>query len=307
MSSKLPTYDLLMNPVLHALRALGGSGSNEEILNKVISELDISAEDANVLHNDKTKQTEISYRLGWAKTYLKYYGVISNSTKKGLWSIRPECEGIENVDKDAVVAGVRQKVKELKQQIAEETQVLQVSQQPSQDGYISQPTSSKSESSQSEFINNPQPWRAKLLSILQNMNPFAFERLIQLLLQKCGFINVKVTKKSGDGGIDGEGKLLLQDVVSVDVAFQCKRYKETVGAGVVRDFRGSLQSGVNQGILITTGTFTDAAYKEAANVGKHHKIDLIDREKLIDMIIKNKIGVREVTAYEVDEEFFRRI
>lgn len=75
----------------------------------------------------------------------------------------------------------------------------------------------------------------------------------------------------------------------------------------MRDFRGSLPSGVNQGILITTGTFSESAYEEAANVGKNHKIDLIDCEKLIDMIIKNKIGVHEVMAYEVDESFFKNI
>ena len=78
MSTKLPAYDSRMNPVLHALKALGGSGTNKETINKVISELGISTSDANVLHNDKTKQTELSYRLGWAKTYLKKYGAISN-------------------------------------------------------------------------------------------------------------------------------------------------------------------------------------------------------------------------------------
>ena len=36
MPVKLPTYDRLMNPLLNAVRALGGSGSIEEIYDKVI-------------------------------------------------------------------------------------------------------------------------------------------------------------------------------------------------------------------------------------------------------------------------------
>lgn len=282
MRTKLPTYDALMNPVLHALRSLGGSGTNEEILNRVISDLAISPEDASVLHDEKTKKTELAYRLVWTKTYLKSYGAISNDEKRGVWSIRPEFIEHEDVDKDEVARHFRQK---------------------SLDPKISRDKDIPS----SESLDEMQPWRRKILDILRNMDPFAFERLIQLLLQKCGFINVKVTKKSGDGGIDGKGKFLLQDVVSIDVAFQCKRYKGIVASSVVRDFRGSLPSGVNQGILITTGTFSESAYEEAANVGKNHKIDLIDCEKLIDMIIKNKIGVHEVMAYEVDENFFKNI
>ena len=230
------------------------------------------------MRDEKTKQT-VAYRLGWTKTYLKGYGAISNDEKKGVWSIRPEFIEHEDVDKDEVVKYVRQK----------------------------SPASKIQDIPSSESLDEMQPWRRKILDILRNMDPFAFERLIQLLLQKCGFINVKVTKKSGDGGIDGKGKFLLQDVVSIDVAFQCKRYKGIVASSVVRDFRGSLPSGVNQGILITTGTFSESAYEEAANVGKNHKIDLIDCEKLIDMIIKNKIGVHEVMAYEVDENFFKNI
>ena len=50
-------------------------------------------------------------------------------------------------------------------------------------------------------------------------------------------MNVTVTGKSGDGGIDGAGTYRLS-LVSFPVYFQCKRYKGTVTPGVVRDFRG---------------------------------------------------------------------
>lgn len=115
-----------------------------------------------------------------------------------------------------------------------------------------------------------------------------------------------VTKKSGDGGIDGTGKLKINGIFSFNVAFQCKRYSGVVGASFVRDFRGSLTTDIEKGVLITTGTFSKSAKEEASNPGKQ-QIDLIDGEELIDKIAEYGIGVREVKTYEVDEDFFKSI
>lgn len=91
-----------------------------------------------------------------------------------------------------------------------------------------------------------------------------------------------------------------------NVAFQCKRYSGVVGASFVRDFRGSLTTDIEKGVLITTGTFSKSAKEEASNPGKQ-QIDLIDGEELIDKIAEYGIGVREVKTYEVDEDFFKSI
>jgi restriction system protein len=69
------------------------------------------------------------------------------------------------------------------------------------------------------------------------LKPDAFERLAQRILREAGFTKVQVTGKSGDGGIDGIG-ILRVNLVSFVVLFQCKRYKNSVGSGSVRDFRG---------------------------------------------------------------------
>lgn len=129
---------------------------------------------------------------------------------------------------------------------------------------------------------------------------------IQRVLRSCGFTEVKVTKASGDGGIDGTGKLRINGVFSFNVAFQCKRYKGSVGAPEVRDFRGSLNKGTEKAVLITTGTFTKAARQEAADQSKD-QIDLIDGEELIDLIVQNRIGVSEEVTYRIDESFFLNI
>ena len=150
------------------------------------------------------------------------------------------------------------------------------------------------------------PWREMLAYILQHMDPYGFERLAQRILRECSFSDVQVTQKSGDGGIDGYGKLSINGIFSLNVAFQCKRYKGSVGAGEIRDFRGSLPTNIEKGVMITTGTFSKAARDEACSPGKQ-QIDLIDGEALIDIIAKYQIGVKPVITYEIDEEFFAQI
>ena len=84
-----------------------------------------------------------------------------------------------------------------------------------------------------------------------NMRPDAFERLARRLLREADFDSVKVTGQSGDGGIDGHGVYRL-GLMSFPVFFQCKRYRGSVGAGAVRDFRGAMAGRGDKGLLITT-------------------------------------------------------
>ena len=99
------------------------------------------------------------------------------------------------------------------------------------------------------------------------MDPAAFERLAQRMLREAGFIKVEVTGRSGDGGIDGTGVLRV-NLLSFQVLFQCKRYSGSVGAGAIRDFRGAMIGRCDKGLIITTGTFTADAQKEAYPSGE---------------------------------------
>lgn len=138
------------------------------------------------------------------------------------------------------------------------------------------------------------------------MSPYAFERLAGYLLRECGFVQVEVTKKSGDGGIDGLGKLKVNGLLSFNVAFQCKRYTGSVGAGEIRDFKGSLTTDVEKGLFITTGNFTKAARDEAAKQGTK-QIDLMDGEELLGKLIELEIGIHPVKTYKVDKKFFENL
>ena len=87
---------------------MGGSGSIKEINDKVIGTLDLTNETLEKLHNsEEGNETEIEYRLAWARTYLKKYGLIDNSSR-GVWALTKKAETIHEVNPDEVVKSVRE-------------------------------------------------------------------------------------------------------------------------------------------------------------------------------------------------------
>ncbi len=143
----------------------------------------------------------------------------------------------------------------------------------------------------------------RLLPVLKSLSPEGFERLCQRLLREHGFQNVKVTGRSGDGGIDGEGILEINPLLSFKVIFQCKRFQGSVGSGMIRDFRGAMIGRADKGIFLTTGSFTMDAKKEAVRDGTN-PIELVDGEKLVKMFERLELGLKPRVVYEVDPEFF---
>ena len=271
-----PPYQFFFKPVLEALDQLGGSGSNEEMYKTIISLTNLSSDVIDEMHS--FTMTQVEYNLMWARTYLKNYGAIENS-KQGVWALTSK--GAKMLKTGEIEA------KE-----------------------ITLFTNKKHGEAETESEDVPEVetkgWREQVSDILQNMNPYAFEKLSQRLLRECGFTDVAVTKKSGDGGIDGTGKLRIKGIFSFNVAFQCKRYKGPVGAAEIRDFRGSLGTNIEKGVLITTSSFSRAAKEEASSEGKR-LIDLMDGEELINKLAEYGIGLKEVKSYEIDEDFFNSL
>ena len=280
---KVPPYDQLMNPTLQALKTLGGSGTIEEIHNKVTEIVGLTNEQLEVLHDPaRGGQTEVEYRLAWSRTYLKKYGILENSTR-GIWALTAKGRQLERVDVNVVKRHVQEELKQRKmpaesQELVESTVELS--------------------------------WRDELLSVLLQMEPPAFERLIQRLLRESGFIQVEVTGQSGDGGVDGKGIMRLGGLLSFHVIFQCKRYRGSVTASQVRDFRGAMVGRADKGLLITTGNFTKDAVKEATRDGAP-AIDLIDGDQLINKLKELSLGVQtkkvELEQVVVDQQWFAAI
>lgn len=282
----IPNYAILIEATFAALKELGGSGKNNEINTKVSELLLLSDEVLSIPHLNSSSLSEVNYRCAWARTLLKNYGAIENSARS-VWSVKPEFSKKEKVDGAFIEKNCRN-----------------TSRKNSTTTTVS--SGLQLEDSGVEIPEEVRPWRTKLYDILTNMNPYSFETLTQRLLRECGFDDVKVTKKSGDGGIDGTGKLKINGIFSFNIAFQCKRYQGTVGAPEIREFRGSLTNNFDQGLFITTGSFSKQAIEEASNPGKK-QIDLIDGEEFITKLAEYGIGLKEVKDYDIDEDYFANI
>jgi len=139
--------------------------------------------------------------------------------------------------------------------------------------------------------------------ILRGLTPKGFEELSARLLRHIGFENLKVTGQTGDNGIDGEGFLLINRFVRIKVMFQCKRYAGRVEVKEIRDFRGAIQGRAERGIFLTTGTFTKVAREEASRENAT-AIELVDIDRLLELLIEEGLGVRETRALTIDHGFF---
>ena len=295
-SSKNPQFHELFNPVLQALRELGGSGSNQEIHDKVVAILELADEQVAELHNpDKGNQTQLAYRLGWARTYLKKNGLVDNS-QRGVWALTQKGQDSTEVDTKQVRSTVIDMLKNERQQKSV--------------GETAESRDSMGEFSEFDDASDDGEWREQLYDVLTAMDPSAFERLFQRILRESGFTHVEVSGRSGDGGIDGIGVMRIGGFLSFKVLFQCKRYKGSIGAGVIRDFRGAMIGRTDKGLIVTTGSYTPAATREATRDGAP-EIDLIDGEQLIDKLKELELGVKtEQVVTEkvtVDESWFATI
>lgn len=293
---RIPRTSKLILPTFIALKKLGGSGNNDEILNQVINDLEIIDEVADIPHNDKSNLSELQYQLAWARTYLQKQGIIENP-ERSMWAITPNFAQADAIDDKAILAAVnKERYEKFKQD--KDSPEKKPEQQEENDF-------DEDVGADDDTPDEIKDWRVKLSDILRTMNHFGFERLTQRILRSCGFTHVEVTKKTGDGGIDGFGKWKIGGILSFNVAFECKR-RPSVSVEDIRSFRGSLTTDIEKGVFVTTGTFTKSARDEASMSGKK-QIDLIDGEALIDLIAEHNIGVKAVTVYYIDEEFFAKI
>jgi restriction system protein len=279
----LPTFDRLFIPTIQALLDLGGSGTVEEINRRVYEITQLPDEILQIPHAEEGATTELDYRLAWSRTYLKKYGLLENSFR-GVWALSKA-----NIDVTKLNAA------EIKKSVREQSK-------------LTGKTPGAEESKQPEEVENSEEWKQQILNTLYHISSSAFERLAQRILRESGFVQVEVTGKTGDGGIDGKGIVRINGFLSFHVIFQCKRYKGSVTPSQIRDFRGAMQGRADKGLFITTGTFTREAVKESIRDGAP-PIDLIDGEILCDKLKELKLGVdtKFVEVIEVKKEWFSNL
>jgi restriction system protein len=278
---KAPTFDELMWPALVAIKALGGSATNEELLGKVIEIMHLPEVVQNLMHNER--YTKVSYNLAWARTFLGKAGALENPSI-GVWAITETGKELTEDQVKDIPGEIRKQYK------------------------LERKKESKDIEKEKDLEPETKNWKDELLALLvKDLKPDAFERLAQRILRESGFVKVEVTGRSGDGGIDGVGVLRLA-LLSFQVYFQCKRYKGSVSPSAIRDFRGAMVGRTDKGLFITTGTFTAEAKKEATRDGAP-AIDLIDGELLCDLLKNLKLGVttKMVEEVSISPEWFGKI
>jgi restriction system protein len=286
-SQNLPQFFRYICPIIDVLGELGGSGRSSEVTDIVIEKLNIS--DDELEDTLQSGGSRIKNQIHWARMVLVKIGHI-DSSQRGVWSLT-EKGLITNLSREDLIS-IYQNRKEWVG--AKQPQLKKV--KPKKD------LSSKLENDDNGLADS-NDYQTELLNILKSLSPAGFERICQRLLRESGFAQVKVTGKSGDGGIDGHGILQVNPFVSFNVLFQCKRYQGNVSAPQIRDFRGAMMGRADKGIILTTGSFTLDAKKEARRDGVP-PIEIIDGEKLTEMFELLELGLKPIKTYEVDYKFF---
>ena len=269
-------------PLIEALKQLGGSAKPREAADKIAENLKLTDDKLNEILS--SGQSRYYNQVAWARQYLAWEGLLDTS-QHGIWALSSKGENTTLSDEQAREiflkwVGIHQKSRKrkTKTEIIEEIEHI--------------------EPEDIQTVN-----KTDLLEILQSLTPEGFEKICQRLLRESGFEKVVVTGQSHDGGIDGYGTLEMNPFVSFKVLFQCKRYRGTVSRAQVGDFRNAMIGRAEKGIIMTTGTFSADAIKEANREGAP-QVELVDGEKLVDMFKRVELGVKPIKVYEVDLPFF---
>jgi restriction system protein len=280
MTQKIAQY---VNPVLSALKRLGGSGQPAEVCAIVIK--DLGLEGSPLLEETlKSGVSKFENKIAWVRQYLVLAGYIER-LKRGVWTLTEKARNSRSLS-DAEIHKMlleiqrqgKKSIDTADDQVAEEEDSSEVA--PEESGY-----------------------KARLLDIVRGLSPKGFEQLSQRLLRESGFEQVVVTGQSRDGGIDGIGVLKVNPFVTFKVLFQCKRYVGVVGSSEVRNFRGAMQGRTDKGIILTTGTFSADAQKEAVR-DDVPPIELVDGDRLVGLFESLELGILPRVTYDVDASFF---
>ncbi len=269
-------------PLIDALRDLGGSGRPKEVTDRIAKNLKLP--DSVLEEVLKSGTPRFANQVAWARQYLVWEGLLDENTR-GIWTLSEKGREtqlnaeqgrllfLKWVDIHQKARKDKSKVEIIKEQEEEELETIEHSLVPS------------------------------LMDVLQSISPKGFENICKRLLREHGFENVEVTGGSHDGGIDGYGTLELNPFVTIKVLFQCKRYKGTVSRAQVGDFRNAMFGRAEKGIILTTGTFSEDAKREASRDGAP-PVELIDGQKLVQLFEAKQLGVKPKIVYDVDLKLF---
>lgn len=284
-----PEFVKYIGPVIAALGELGGSGRPDEVRGVIAKSLNISEEEqARPLPSGV--QSRFDNQVHWARFYLAKGGYI-DSSRHGVWTLTDKARALGKVSGG--------QAREIYRTVAAQFAKARGKEPSHEDVRDADEQVAPASEAEHTLVN----YREGVAQKLRDLPAPGFERFCQRLLRESGFEEVTITGRSGDGGIDGIGILQVNALVSFKVLFQCKRYAGSVTPSQVRDFRGAMMGRADKGIIITTGSFTADARKEAVRDGVP-PIELVDGDKLVGMLEQLELGLRPRRTFEVDAAFF---
>lgn len=292
---ELPKYHETFIPILEVLGKVE-SLHHRELRNRIRNEYYSNLPQELLDQQTSTWANTLSDRIGWGMYILKMAKLVQQPSKgffqiteKGKKTLSKGTFTLKDLKEDPDYIAHEQARKEKKENEVEEISVDNASPQDLLD---------------SGFSTIEAQVKTDLLERLRDIDPYYFEKVILILLKKMGYGDFVETAKSWDGGIDwiiNEDKLGLEKIY-----IQAKRYNENkVREKEIRNFIGAMSGDTTKGIFVTTSTFDEAAIKKAHEA--HHKIILVDGNKLVDLMHQYGVGVQVRNVYEVkeiDEDFF---
>jgi restriction system protein len=293
-------FEQYLNPILEALRALGGSARPDEVYEWIAVHRSITAEERSI--QNKSGVSRFENDVAWARFYLARGGLL-DSSRFGVWSLTEQGRSTAKLSSKEI-SDLHRRVRALSlisQEVIRPTTLS--SEQEAIERREQEAVDEELPSEAALADGKPENYRESVLKLLRSLPPSGFERFCQRILRESGFQQVKITGRSGDGGIDGVGVLQVNPFVSFKVLFQSKRYSGTVSASQVRDFRGAMAGRADKGLIITTGTFSVDAKAESVRDGVP-PIELVDGQGLISLLETLELGLKPIKTFDVDINFF---
>ena len=298
-----PKFDDYMKPILEVMKD-SGLRRNPEIKALVLSYMKLKKEDFK--ETQKNGNMKYSDNINFAISYLFMAGLLDRKAR-GTYQITQE--GLRVIN-DPTIKEINEKFlrdtyPEFKERVTGGQK--KKSEQPvnnNPDQLTPMEKIDEAEKIIKESVKN------ELLAAIKSLDPFDFERLCLKFLLALGYGYDEsagdVTKKSGDGGIDG---IIFGDKLGLEkIAYQSKLWEGTVGKPEVSQFSSDFDyKQCAKGVFITTSKFSAEAIKFADS---KKNLILIDGDKLTDLMYENGIGVQTRTVIkikDIDSEFFEEL
>lgn len=306
----IPSFQSIMLPLLKILSD-GKEHTVEEVENALVNYFGLTEEERNqTFPNRRTKI--FYYRMTWAKQYLKAASLVTSERRgrKGYWKITEK--GLELLSQNPEAIDIKylmDNFPELKQQFLKSA--VKRAPKVAEISPVTETQSTPEEIIEENIRKINLLTKEELKNIILELSPSAFEKLVVDVLVQMGYGGSyeeasQHLGSTGDEGVDG---VIKQDILGLDNIFvQAKRWTNaTVGRKELQSFVGALHGKKSKkGVFITTSQFTKDALEYASGLSDI-KLILIDGERLVDYMLKFKIGVRIYRKYEilkVDNDYF---